>query len=523
VAKFFLSIIMRRCPSVKNLLKFWDALSALAVPVLALSIRDWSVSPQNVDAGFAFYIAFSVIATLTLLQISGVSNAAWRFFSFPDAIDAFSSIGMGIIVAVAASFLHDRLESVPRSVPFIHMSLQVFAYVGARFILKRLANRLRPLRTRPNYVLLVGCNQTSYIYARAVESIGRNSIKIVGALTHDPTMVGHTMRGIPIVSTFDKIEEAIGRFKLRGVNVKKLILSANEAEIAPLSRARVQRAANRFNIPLIDIHTLFSEVAMVNDDEDELGVDAIELRGSYWLLKRGLDAVAAATLLIVLSPVMFIGAMIVAVDLGFPVVFWQERPGKHGKAIHVYKFRSMRDAIDPEGYPLSDEARTSRLGTFLRASRLDELPQLWNILKGDMSFIGPRPLLLVDQPEEVSQRLAIRPGVSGWAQVNGGRLISPSEKRALDLWYIAHASLWLDLLTLWKTIAVVMNGDQRNEAQIERALMWLDERENVLDFTVIVPEDGVPGVCPANEPTLFEERSTADEAISSEPQGTVML
>jgi lipopolysaccharide/colanic/teichoic acid biosynthesis glycosyltransferase len=515
--------MIRSFPRVKNLLKFWDACSALAAPVLALLIRDWSATTENFDAGFAFYIAFSVIATLTLLHISGVSNAAWRFFSFPDAIDAFSSIGMGIIVALTASFVHDRLESVPRSVPFIHISLQFFAYVGARFILKRLANRLRPLRTRPNHVLLLGCNQTSYIYARAVESIGRKSIKIVGALTHDPTMVGHTLRGIPIVATFDKIEEAVGRFKLRGVSVKKLILSANEAEIAPLSLARVQRAASRFNIPLIDIHTLFSEVAVVSDDEDELGVDVIELRGSYWLLKRGLDAVAAATLLIVLSPVMFIGAMIVAFDLGFPVVFWQERPGKHGKAIHVYKFRTMRDVIDAEGNPLSDEARTSRLGTFLRASRLDELPQLWNILKGDMSFIGPRPLLLVDQPEEVSRRLAIRPGVSGWAQINGGRLISPPEKRALDLWYIAHASLWLDLLTLWRTIAVVVNGDQRNEAQIERALMWLDERENVLDFTVIVPGDGVPGVCPANEPTVFEEGSTADEAISPETQGTVML
>jgi lipopolysaccharide/colanic/teichoic acid biosynthesis glycosyltransferase len=199
------------------------------------------------------------------------------------------------------------------------------------------------------------------------------------------------------------------------------------------------------------------------------------------ILTRGPVVVAATSLLIILSPLMFIAASIVALDVGFPVVFWQQRLGQHGRLIHVYKFRTMRDKLSG-GHPLPDEARTSRLGSLLRVSRVDELPQLWNILKGDMSFIGPRPLLPIDQPGEVAQRLAIRPGVSGWAQVNGGRLVTPEEKRSLDLWYIAHASLWLDFLTAWKTFEVIVKGDRRKEHEINCALSWLQERERTVDF-----------------------------------------
>jgi lipopolysaccharide/colanic/teichoic acid biosynthesis glycosyltransferase len=463
--------------SVQSLLTIWDVASAFAAPVAALILRDWSATPEKLNASFAFYILFSVIGTLTLIRLSGVSKAAWRFFSFPDAVDAFSSIGLGIIVALGTSFFHDRLEGIPRIVPFLQIMLQFGAYTGVRFVLKRLANHLRPPSARPTNVLLIGCNQTSYIYARAVESVGQRSIRIVGALTHDPSMVGHTLRGIRIVATFDRIDEVIGKFKIHGLTVKKLILSANETEISARSLQKIRTASDRFDLPLIDIHTLFTEVATFIDDEDEFSVDTIELRGSYWVIKRIIDALAASALLLISAPFLFIGAIIVAFDVGFPVVFWQERPGKHGKPIHVYKFRTMRDSIDENGRPFGDDERTSKLGHFLRKTRLDELPQLWNILRGDMSFIGPRPLLLVDQPEEVSQRLAARPGVSGWAQVNGGRIITPEEKRALDLWYIAHASFRLDMRTAWETLVMVIRGDRRNEAEIRNALAWLAEQE----------------------------------------------
>jgi lipopolysaccharide/colanic/teichoic acid biosynthesis glycosyltransferase len=138
----------------------------------------------------------------------------------------------------------------------------------------------------------------------------------------------------------------------------------------------------------------------------------------------------------------------------------------------------MKDSVDKSGAPVADEFRTSGIGLFLRKVRLDELPQLWNILRGDMSFIGPRPLLFVDQPEEVSQRLAIRPGISGWAQVNGGKLITPDEKNALDLWHIGHVSFSLEMKIVWMTLLVMLRGDIRREEEISEAVNWLRQQTN---------------------------------------------
>lgn len=467
-------------PTVKTLLLIWDVMTAIAAPIIAFYLRYWHGTTNHFNANFVLYVIFSTIGTITLLRVGGAFNVAWRFFSMPDAIDALFSMGLGVVVAIATSFIHDRLDGIPRILPFIQIILQFCAFTGARYVLKRLANHLRPSLVRPTNVLLIGCNQTSYIYARAVESIGQRSIRVVGALTHDPSMVGHTLRGIQIVATFERIDEVIGKYSIHGQTIRKLILSANDAEIAPRSLEKIKATAERFDLQLVDIHSLFTEAAGFIDDDDEFSVDAIELKGGYWVVKRVLDVLVAGLLLIILAPLLLVSALIVALDMGPPVVFWQERPGRHGKPIHVYKFRTMRDGIDKNGRPLADDARTSKLGLFLRKTRIDELPQLWNILRGDMSFIGPRPLLLVDQPEEVSQRLAARPGVSGWAQVNGGRIITPEEKRALDLYYIAHASLTLDAMISWRTLGMVLTGDRRNEVEIQRAVSWLAEQERVV-------------------------------------------
>lgn len=144
--------------------------------------------------------------------------------------------------------------------------------------------------------------------------------------------------------------------------------------------------------------------------------------------------------------------------------------------IHVFKFRTMKDSLDKSGAPIADNLRTSKIGLFLRKVRFDELPQLWNIVRGDMSFIGPRPLLFVDQPGEISQRLAIRPGISGWAQVNGGKLITPEEKNALDLWHIGHISFSLEMKIVFMTLLVMLRGDIRREHTIVEAVNWLKQQ-----------------------------------------------
>ena len=171
--------------------------------------------------------------------------------------------------------------------------------------------------------------------------------------------------------------------------------------------------------------------------------------------KRLFDIIASASGLIFLSPVFLILIYLIRKNLGEPVFFTQERPGKDGKPFKMIKFRSMRDAVDKDGNPLPDSERLTPFGKKLRATSLDELPELWNVLKGEMSLVGPRPLLMSYLPlynEFQNRRHEMRPGVTGWAQVNGRNAISWDEKFAHDVWYIDNFSFWLDIKILFLTV-----------------------------------------------------------------------
>lgn len=178
--------------------------------------------------------------------------------------------------------------------------------------------------------------------------------------------------------------------------------------------------------------------------------------------KRLLDVLLSACALLVLSPVLLVTAMLVRVKLGSPVIFCQERPGKDEKIFKMYKFRSMTDARDADGNLLPDEVRLTKFGRVLRASSLDELPELWNILKGDMSIVGPRPLLVRYLPRynaEQRRRHDVRPGLTGLAQVNGRNAITWEQKFALDVQYVANVTLLNDVKIIFATVGKVFRRD----------------------------------------------------------------
>jgi lipopolysaccharide/colanic/teichoic acid biosynthesis glycosyltransferase len=180
-------------------------------------------------------------------------------------------------------------------------------------------------------------------------------------------------------------------------------------------------------------------------------------------LKRAFDVVASASALLLLSPVLLAVAAAVRLRLGSPVLFRQTRPGLHGRPFGMIKFRTMRDARGPDGRPLPDAERLTPFGRWLRASSLDELPELWNVLKGDMSLVGPRPLAGAYLPlysAEQARRHEVRPGITGWAQVNGRNTISWRQKFAYDVWYVDHYSFGLDLKIFALTLrALLRNRD----------------------------------------------------------------
>ena len=178
-----------------------------------------------------------------------------------------------------------------------------------------------------------------------------------------------------------------------------------------------------------------------------------------FFLKRTFDIAVSALGLIILSPLLLVLALLVRINLGAPVFFRQERPGLHEKIFRLYKFRSMKDAVDAQGRELPDEERLGKFGRLLRASSLDELPELFNVLKGEMSLVGPRPLLVKYLPlynEEQHRRHDVLPGITGWAQVNGRNAISWEEKFRLDVWYVDHWSPLLDLNILFLTVKKVL-------------------------------------------------------------------
>ncbi len=180
------------------------------------------------------------------------------------------------------------------------------------------------------------------------------------------------------------------------------------------------------------------------------------------MLKRVLDVVIASTALLLLSPLYLFVAYKVRKNLGSPVLFRQVRPGLHGKPFEMIKFRSMKDAVDENGNPLPDSERLTPFGQMLRSSSLDEMPELWNVIKGEMSIVGPRPLLMEYLPlynSQQAKRHNVRPGMTGHAQVNGRNAISWEEKFKLDTWYVENQSLWLDFKIMLKTVKKVLAKD----------------------------------------------------------------
>jgi lipopolysaccharide/colanic/teichoic acid biosynthesis glycosyltransferase len=184
-------------------------------------------------------------------------------------------------------------------------------------------------------------------------------------------------------------------------------------------------------------------------------------------VKRVFDLVITSIGLLVLVPVIILVAALARLKLGSPLFFKQARPGLNGNLFNMYKLRSMTNECDKDGNLLSDEVRLTKFGKFLRSTSLDELPGLWSVLKGDMSLVGPRPLLAEYLPlysEEQFRRHKIRPGITGWAQVNGRNTISWEEKFDLDVWYVDNQSIWLDIKILWMTAkkVIMRNGVSQN-------------------------------------------------------------
>jgi lipopolysaccharide/colanic/teichoic acid biosynthesis glycosyltransferase len=280
-----------------------------------------------------------------------------------------------------------------------------------------------------------------------------------------------------ILGTPEELPRVVAQLEVHGVTVERIAVMQPFEKLSPPA-AKALLAIEQSSDVKVDWIVERLGLLGTPNERDEATPDAAPLAahhlsleqpltgqtqplfGNFGYVKRGFDILSSLLLIGIFTPLLLVIALLAIWDVGLPLIFWQQRPGRFGRPFKLYKFCTMRPSHDEESNRVPDELRLSRIGRLLRRGRLDELPQLYNILIGEMSLVGPRPLLPVDQPEEMGVRLVVRPGLTGLAQVNGGRHLSAEDKNALDIWYIRNASLWLDIKILLRTLVVLIWGER---------------------------------------------------------------
>lgn len=457
--------------------------ATVAWPLALLLRQDLSLDLRLPELLLCDLLVVAVLAVL-VLEASGVHRAFWRFATASDlATVALGSVLLALSVT-SVLFLIDRLQSVPRSVPVLFALITLVLLAGARIGWMLLARRPGAAASAPALpatlfrpVLLVGAGEGAALAVQLLRHGGGPAYRPVAVLDEEASL-GRAVMGVPVVGRLDDLGSALARLQVQGLRPVRLLVTAPPSSFPADALRRLRERAYAERLPvdfLADLVRLRWLPEKLPPEPEPVPPAAAQSRGAlvYALAKRAIDTLVAGAVLSLGSPLLLTLGLLVGLLVGRPALFAQIRRGRALVPFTLYKFRTLADPIGPDGRMLADHERQNGLGRFLRRSRLDELPQFWNVLVGDMSIVGPRPLLqseLAELEDGGRARARVRPGITGWAQVNGGQLLSLREKEALDLWYIHHASLWLDLRILWLTALMMVRGERVNTAEVERAL-----------------------------------------------------
>ncbi len=463
---------------------------------------------ENFDVSAGRFLDFLpyLIATLASAAVVslgfGLNRTMWRYASRPDYLRVTAASAAVVVGAVMLTFAYNRLDGVARSLPILQLLACQSFLIGAR-ILHKITHDARQHRKasaaflqlvdkEPEAtILIVGISKLTEAYLQAIAELAPGRIKIAGLVGQADRHVGRLVATHPVLGVPENMDAILDGLEVHGVAIDRIVVVPPFRSLTPAEREVLLRVEYSRNIALqfLDEDLGFDDTnrgsgkkaAAAKPQFDRSAALSFEIapeeldmiaKRRYWVAKRAFDSLAALVLLLVCSPLMAIAAVLVAFSIGFPVLFWQQRPGLGGRPFRLYKFRTMRAAQAADGRSLSDKERVSRIGNLMRRLRVDELPQLFNIARGDMCFIGPRPLLAREQPDAYRARLLVRPGLTGWAQVVGGRDISPEDKAALDVWYVRNASLALDIEIVARTVPMVLLGERISRPLIEQT--WRD-------------------------------------------------
>lgn len=465
----------------------FDACCVISSPIIALVLRNnLDISLEQISRLLPYTLVYSAVAG-GCFALSEANCGLWSYASLPDVVRIAKITAISILLSLLIVFATTRLDNVPRSLPIIQFLVVIVAMAGARGAYRHFFAPFSSLQNsgEPNQeqILLIGLSEPADVYLRVFERLTHAPIAVAGVLTEERTLHGRYVRGRPVDGSPADLNYHLQNYEVHGINVRRAVICVPWAQLSAASKRALLDAQQSSNL---EIDMFADRLALVEPEMNSSGkgqgldeacpeprASSAGMGGAYAPVKRSFDILGALSLLVLLSPLLVTICLLVIIDLGLPVTFWQQRPGRFGKPFRIYKFRTMRPVFDSKGRAISPENRRSLIGGLLRRSRVDELPQLYNILIGDMSFVGPRPLLPIDQPRYARERLMVRPGLTGWAQINGGRDVSIEEKDALDCWYARHASFGLDVRITLRTVVMLIRGDRRNAEAIRTAI---DER-----------------------------------------------
>jgi lipopolysaccharide/colanic/teichoic acid biosynthesis glycosyltransferase len=462
-----------------------DALAVLLAAPVAAALRDPSLFSDGHLGPTMTYCSIGLISGLSMLLVFHVAKSLSDPVSLRE-LESFALVSMAATALTAVIvFSMNRLDSVPRSMPVIQFLVLLLFLSSGRVV----ANKWRRLGVKhgdhgsSSHVLIIGANRLAWSYLRMLDTLDVEETNIAAILDDDPKMLGRSLFGYPVVASPAGLEQVVKEYHVHGVNIDRVLVMANR-RAKPESFTELEEYCTKSGISF----EFFGDSLGIKLDGFSTRALAIEApvasgRG-FPILKRVFDFSLSLALSIILLPLIIAAALGVFISVGWPVIFWQKRVGYEEKPFLVYKFRTLRASFDRRGRFVPEDQRASRVGDFLRRTRFDEVPQLWNVLAGHMSFVGPRPLLPVDQPLSSKLRLTVKPGITGWAQVNGGKRVSAEEKGLLDDWYVNHASFRLDIWIVARTILSVIFGDKENgtlEAKAQGLSHFAEQKDSVSD------------------------------------------
>lgn len=439
----------------------WDAFWSLASPLVALWLGGALVLARQDWNAIAIYCAISLGSAVFAFLAFGLQKTVTRHFSAHEVLDIAEAVLFAQLLTYGVLFTLTRLDGIPRSVPLYHGLLLAGGLIFFRIVTRAASNerRAKDYQLRRERIIVIGANRLAASFISMLRAYAPHQEGVVAVLEEKMSSIGRSLVGVQVLGTPQELDAIVAEFSVHGVHVDRVILAGDTDLLSPAALHDVERVCKKRQLELSYLPRMLGLTEQgMSGSEAVATADAVPERNLFFKLKRSVDILGSLALMILLLPLFATATLLVLLDVGSPVLFWQERTGRRGRPFLIYKYRTLRAPFDSKGRPTLGDRRPSVIGRYLRVTRIDELPQLINVLLGDMSLVGPRPLLPEDQPNNTALRLSVRPGITGWAQVNGAKLVSKEDKEKFDEWYVRNASVTVDTKIVLMTFRILIRN-----------------------------------------------------------------